>query len=118
LAVAVKQAEDGGFAEGAAPALAPHAARAEVGFIHFTITPHRLDLIAVPRHVPAQRGQMVVDGHAADPGQGGNLDGVQIEREQPHNVAKFRLGDSRMENISICHLPSISYAYFTTIKLS
>jgi len=45
----------------------------------------------VPSHAPAQRGQMAVDGHAADPGQGGNLPGVQVEREQPHKVAKFLL---------------------------
>ena len=91
--MAFEKAEDGGFAEGAAPAIAPPAARADGGFIHFNFSAHRLDLIAVPSHAPAQRGQMTVDGHTAEPG---HKAAVQAEREQPAQcgeIAPLRFGN-------------------------
>jgi len=91
LAVAFVKAEYVGLAEGATSVPAMHAARAEVGFIYFNISAHRLDLIAVPSHAPVQRGQMAVDGNTAETGHCGNLHGVQVEHEQTRSEI-FPLG--------------------------
>ena len=103
LTLALVDAEHGRFAERPAPALALHAARAEVGFVHFNLAAHRRRLLAKPRHAHAQRGQVAVDGNATQTSQIGDLHGVQIQRKQAQNAPKFRVRDSRMENVAICH---------------
>jgi len=103
MAVAFVDAEHGGFAERAAPAFAFCAARAEVGFVHLNLAAHRRRLPAKPRHANAQRGQITIDGNAAQPSQLGDLPGVQIQRKQTQNLPKFRRRNSRTENVGIRH---------------
>jgi len=103
LAVALVDAEHGGFAERAAPAFAFDAARAEVGFVHLNLAAHRRRLLAKPRHANAQQVQIAVDRVATYAGQIGDLHGVQIQRKQAQNLPKFRRRNSRTENVGICH---------------
>jgi len=87
-------------------------------FVHLNLTAHRRGLLAKPGHACARNAQVAVDGNAAPTGQIGDLNGVQIQHKQAHNLAEFALRNMRAENVAILHEISVGYAYSASLNLS
>ncbi len=73
LPVALEESEDNRLSTCAAPALAPHATRTEVGFVHLNLTAHRRSPFRIFRNLPADCFEIAVHRHSADAGELGDF---------------------------------------------
>ena len=112
-AVALEQAEDDGLATCTAPSFAAHAARAEIGFVHFDLAAQ----IAVPftflRKAVAQFDVDGVDRAQADAGQTSCIGCRQIQREVTQDASKRTFCDSRTAVVPDfpCHFRSLDHVF-------
>lgn len=103
MPIALEDAEHGCLAECTSAPFALDALGAEIRFIDFDLAGKGRLRLTVFGNALTDTAQIPVDGVAVQARQNGDLSRFEIQCKQAHNLAKFRLADSRTVCIPVFH---------------